>query len=390
MKLKNLIAGVCVLCGFAVSAADGSVRIDEVGLHAPWDGKIDVSYTLGGIDSGIDYRVEFAVTAAGMTAAVTNEAARLENKGYVQTIDTVALFGKETIDRKAKVGISLVAIRPVVMADGLYMVIDLTEKDGKYAVTYADEPPANAPNWNTDTYKSDKLVLRRIAANASYPYCQPEPTAYPISSTLPVKKDYWIGVFPVTGAQYDKVTGAGTSGYDPVVDLGYSVIRGTVQPSATPSAASFFGKLSAKCVDSAGRGVAGFDLPTDAQWEIACRAGTSTKFSCGDTLTDEYAIFNLELNQQWDPRNVGQKKPNPWGLFDMHGNACEYCRDIYSGSYAATAAEDYCTSGMSSTTYVTRGGGWYYAEAMCASSHRGSNSGGTEPFYGFRLARTAD
>ncbi|MBP6601607.1 MAG: SUMF1/EgtB/PvdO family nonheme iron enzyme [Verrucomicrobiales bacterium] len=121
-------------------------------------------------------------------------------------------------------------------------------------------------------------------------------------------------------------------------------------------------------------------LPTEAQWEYACRAGTETKFA-GDL--DEIAWYSENSGSKTNP--VGTKKPNDWGLYDMHGNVWEWCSDYY-GDYASGSA----TNPKGATTgsiRVGRGGGWFFIAAICRSAIRHGDS----PEYrydvlGFRLA----
>ena len=121
-----------------------------------------------------------------------------------------------------------------------------------------------------------------------------------------------------------------------------------------------------------------FRLPTEAEWEYACRAGSSTAYSFGEDpgQLDEYGWFADNTNAE-GTKIVRQKKPNPWGLYDMHGNVAEWCIDGY-GSYASSdkpvnAASDWVRTDKPDPR-VVRGGSWEFPAADCRSSARlGSN-----------------
>ena len=115
-------------------------------------------------------------------------------------------------------------------------------------------------------------------------------------------------------------------------------------------------------------------LPTEAQWERGCRAQTETTFSFGDdeSKLDDYAWFAANAGAAGEnyAHQVGQKKPNPWGLCDMHGNVWEWCRDIYAevpGGRDPEVKPDEKTRGWGR---VFRGGSWFYSSYSCRSAHR--------------------
>ncbi|MDA7898357.1 SUMF1/EgtB/PvdO family nonheme iron enzyme, partial [Akkermansiaceae bacterium] len=136
-----------------------------------------------------------------------------------------------------------------------------------------------------------------------------------------------------------------------------------------------------------------YRLPTEAEWEYACRAGSETKYGFGDSETElgDYAWYS-ENSVRTQP--VGTKKPNAWGLFDMHGNVWEWCSDWY-GSYSAGETEDPtgAPAGEAYNKRVFRGGSWGSTAAYCRSAARNGCQGDNPKHYrlsglGFRLVRT--
>jgi len=170
-----------------------------------------------------------------------------------------------------------------------------------------------------------------------------------------ITKPFYMGVTEVTQAQYEAVMGANPSEF-----------KGPTNPVERVSwadAVAFCRKLSEKT----GKAVR---LPTEAEWEYACRAGSRTRFSFGDSdgVLGDYAWCASNSGGKTHP--VGQKKPNPWGLYDMHGNVWEWCADWFGGysSGASTGPQEAGSGG----SRVLRGGSWDRADAgrfRCADRH---------------------
>jgi formylglycine-generating enzyme required for sulfatase activity len=118
----------------------------------------------------------------------------------------------------------------------------------------------------------------------------------------------------------------------------------------------------------------GYRLPTEAEWEYACRAGTLTKYSFGDEPAKLKASAWFKANAGQATHPVGQKAPNPWGLHDVHGNVAEWCHDVYGESYyQKTEAKD-PRGPASGERRVLRGGSWRASEDGCGSSARNSET----------------
>ena len=193
-----------------------------------------------------------------------------------------------------------------------------------------------------------------------------------------LSQGFWLGKCPVTQEEYQSVTGDNPSGFKKVGP------RAPVEDVSSEDAAAFCRKLT-ELASLAGRAKT-FQcrLPTEAEWEYACRAGTTTQFSFGDSPSDlgDYAWYGKNSGMQTHP--VGQKQPNPWGLYDMHGNVWEWCQDWY-GPYPKGPLTD--PTGPASGEYRgLRGGSWFFsAPATLSSSFRNNNPPGLRNnFNGFR------
>lgn len=399
-------AAFASLCVCAASAA-ATVTLGTVQSHDPWDGQFDVSYTLSGVDAGTDYKIAFDVTAAGRTAGVTNAAARLADGNFRQTLDTLGLFGAVTTDAKAKVRVSLIAVKSgtyvadatgeAVGALGDVMIIDVSGGSAAtgYPVSYISD--VDLGSLNCDVYKTTKIALLKIAAGTAYPVDPTNGTATAVNTITPTK-DYYIGVFPVTEAQFAQVMGGESVSTAPKTAVAWSTLRGGVATSTAITSTSpecFFQTLCAKCRDARGA-IGGFDLPTEVQWEIAARAESTAPFGSylknGETVggsaetADEFAVFGVA-----EAQGVGTKLPNAWGLFDTAGNVWEWCRDDYTAAGAWTSAETpkVNTDGIK----VIRGGCYSDGAADVRLTNRNNklpSSFNSDSKTGFRLSMTCN
>jgi formylglycine-generating enzyme required for sulfatase activity len=198
--------------------------------------------------------------------------------------------------------------------------------------------------------------------------------------TVTLTEGYWLGKYEVTQSQWENVMGSNLSDS-----------KGAGRPVESVSwtdVTSFCDKLTA-LERRAGRLPAGmtYQLPTEAQWEYACRAGTKTAFSFGDELTAKDANYAHGGFNTGLPRtsNVGEYPANGWGFHDMHGNVWEWCADWY-GAYPTGAARDPVgpTDGF---IRVIRGGSWYESADHARSAIRfGPGPAFSFDDLGFRLS----
>ena len=136
----------------------------------------------------------------------------------------------------------------------------------------------------------------------------------------------------------------------------------------------------------------GYRLPTEAEWEFACRAGTTTFYHSGNTESELERVGWYNGNSGSKTHPVRQKEPNTWGLYDMHGNVYEWCEDWYHRNYNNAPSNGSAWNFPSGKKRVLRGGSWGYSPDYCRSADRGKS----EPSYsgsyysGFRLVRNAD
>ncbi len=194
-----------------------------------------------------------------------------------------------------------------------------------------------------------------------------------------ISKGFWMGQTEVTQGQYKSVMNAQPwSG------------RSLVQEDANSPAVSVRWEDSVEfCRKLSQQEGKTYRLPTEAEWEYACRAGTTTRFSFGDSDASlgDYAWFRSWATSGYS-RSVGQKKPNPCGLYDMHGNVWEWCSDWYKDDYYAEAPSDEPKGPSSGERRCLRGGSWLNNLSNLRCSYReGALPGIRNSLVGFRVVR---
>ena len=291
---------------------------------------------------------------------------------------------------RAAAGLCAVLVGGVLAAFGAgeaYMVVDLATG----GVTYEDGTPSAYTN---DVYKTTKMVFRKVPAGT---YSVQDGAA---QATM--AQDYYIGVYEVTAGQYalmqnpNATVAATEANMTPRVNVSYNTFRGTQYGNYAPRATSPLGALTKRVRSATGDVSFSFDLPTEAMWEVAARAmpagdGSHAAwpwfFGAADTALGDYAWCAANAG---DALHVaGGRLPNAWGLYDMYGNAWEWCRD----HYAAAAPMVFNQTGntySAGNDRVIRGGGYGYDSSYCRSGIRYlENYRNNIDDLGFRIATIA-
>jgi formylglycine-generating enzyme required for sulfatase activity len=207
---------------------------------------------------------------------------------------------------------------------------------------------------------------------------------------------FYMDKYLVTQEQYQKVVGENPSRWkadkNPVEQVRWSdAVKFCNRRSELENLQPCYDLKTWKCDFAAN----GYRLPTEAEWEYACRAGTPTPYFFGDDpgKLGEYAWFEKNSGRRSQP--VGQKLPNPWGLYDICGNVWEWCNDFYQVDYYQQAPRKDPKGPDVGQTKVLRGGAWRFGADTCRSGYRYNENPGYADvcfgydIYGFRCVRTA-
>lgn len=405
---KNVFAGLAA--SLVLTAAGATVESVFARQMWPWQTHFEVSYVLRTASSeAVDVSLkvsadgdEYVIPASellGETAGLTGGEYKLVWDSTSSSVPTAAWLKAHS----GQLAFSVVTVPSASAAE--YLVIDLS--GGPDAASWPSERITGKPygGWTTE-HKTTKLVLRRIYAGGSGNVFSSETgetfkfgcdsvadQTYKCSFDFDavdatLTNDYWIGIFELTQKQYQLITGTtvtpsrfSAGAAYPQSNIGYYThIRGETVGLRWPKSSdvdegSLMGILRAKVslppeIPPAWK----FDLPTEAQWEYACRAGTTGPWNNGGTYdvytyeeTKDGAVKNYEGDHNldligWNPANcndggkpVGEKMANAWGLYDMHGNASEYCLDFNPSSVdsVVTGKSGYEPEGYKPSSYYT-------------------------------------
>lgn len=450
--MKKTVFTLSVLC--LAAAAFGEATITDVSLRQrwPWGREVDVYFTVRGATEPIAVRPTF--TVGGEPLTVVDSALGGDRVGLLSGLHHLVWTPSATDfgDRTKLLDVK-VSLAPAPMP--LYAIYDLTDAGTPKNPTYVFEDDLRAGKWGAwqenpydyinsviwtgvtedMNYKTNKLVLRYIypttdskwvAHAGTDTYLMGTPTDTPSGDsadttqvydvpncspqqTVKLTKGFWLGVFEVTQAQYAEITGLWPSWFSnttvranrPVESVPYSTFRGSKAGYLWPSnghavaSNSFLGKLRK-------RTGAAFDLPTEAQWEYACRAG-STDIRYG---VDKEISRSWWAGASWNYRDgasantgtaaVGSYAPNAWGFYDMLGNVWEFCLNGWSTyADAKVSGTDPVGPTVDENERVVRGGPYYEYSSRSTAPCRARNGGNStknwgSSYFGFRVCLPID
>ena len=411
LEARDVVGGTNVTCkNFILDGVAKSTLSLSTGINVfQWDAAKD-------LPAGFTSRLALGVTVGNANKTSSSFNVDLRGLGPWQrwTADaSESLTYSSAWATNATAGAkAVVKVMPVLKPKPKYVVIDLGGGTNAthYPVSYLDDVPEGG--WS-DEYKTSKLVLRHIPAGSFI--MGRRATDCPGARNrdlhmVTITRDFYLGIFSTTQRQWELVMGNRPSNFTnetcyatrPVENVSYQDIRGKDKGIKWPQTTdvddgSFMDVLRRKT------GMNGFDLPTEAQWEYACRAGTTTALNDGHDLSDMTNAVELATtaryayNSGWatgkyqglangykwtdfacgtekGPDKVGNYAPNAFDLYDMHGNIYDLCLDVYGilkGSIDPCGWEaGHVEPPLKREARASRGGSWRHPAYSCSSGGR--------------------
>jgi len=398
---KTILFECCAAC-FVWGVLGDGVAVSNVTVRQrwPWDRRVNIDYVLVG-ESGQVSDVSLAARNGDQFLTLPDRSLSgdlFDVKPGRRRIVWNPLATDYTNTTLTKFNVQLTPTNPP-----LYLIVDLTKTvgaEGQLTSVYASDlnsgvygtvatnpvPGVESLVWtgvtNNAAYMTTNLVLRRVASGSFL---------MGGSTAVVLTKGLYAGVFELTQAQWYNVmsNSVSYSSVYPKADVAFGDVRGFSAGTNWPSshgvdATSFIAKLRVRT------GLSGFDLPTEAQGEYICRAGTTSYYYDGATVSADTGVLNglawWSGNSGNAAHPVGQKRPNAWGLYDTVGNVGEWCLDRYAGTTGLPGGTD----PVGVTSCVSRAfRGYHYTGTAdgCGSGSRFNFSAppGTSPKVGIRV-----
>ncbi len=435
--MKSILTLGSVLAVAALAAETPRVDTAAISFSGAGAGKmVKIEYTLTGEPAvvTIDLQTNTVAGAAGEWVSIGGEGMGElggEANKVVYTLGTPVAAYWQVSQTFGGAAFSADNLRAVVTAWPTnsppdWMVVDLKRRNMVRWYATTNHFPGG---FNDLAYKTTKLAMRKVPAKGvvwlmGSPVQLTDPanaTTNNVAHRVMLTYDYYAGIYEVTQAQYVNMGGVNYSKYAneanadvlPVERIAYSDFRGGLSTYKVHTrghevlGTSLLGRLREHC------GIADMDLPTEAEWEYACRAGSATELYCDlpYTAANVKSIAWTRDNAS-KPREVGTSRPNAWGIYDMIGNVWELCLDAmgtttsndrdWLPSFHDSLAEDWATGGItvdpigasnSSGRIVKRGGSWYEkADLSFSTNYRSdgdpswaSGASGSVGYIGARL-----
>jgi formylglycine-generating enzyme required for sulfatase activity len=261
---------------------------------------------------------------------------------------------------------------PSIISKGIFLML----------LFFVDQLQAQSPKEITNSIGMKLVLIPKGTFMMGSPKSEEGRQKDETQHEVTISKDYYLGVHEVTQAQYETVMGKNPSHFQGAI-VGNENADLPVENVSWDDAVEFCKKLSDLPEEKKAGRV--YRLPTEAQWENACRAGSKTAYLFDDEegLLPEYGWFNRNSSRR--THTVVLLEPNAWGLYDMHGNVWEWCSDWY-GDYPKGAVSD-PVGPRKGSFRVLRGGCWIVEAPFCQSALRRCNfPSGSGSYYGFRVA----